>query len=74
MKKRNEAQCDAIQAYLETHDFITNDTAIEWFRCYRLSARIHDLRKRGVNIETEMVYTLDDEGLPMKYAKYRKVS
>lgn len=71
---RKESHCKQILAYLGVHKFITNDTAIERFHCYRLAARIHDLRKRGIDIETEMVYTLDDNGLPMKYAKYRKVS
>lgn len=72
--KRNETHCKMILAYWEDHEFITADTAIELFHCYRLAARIHDLRKLGIDIETEMVFTLDDDGLPMKYAKYRKVS
>lgn len=73
MNKRNESHCKQILKYLTEHDFITNDIAIDSFRCYRLSARIHDLRKRYV-IETEMVYSIDDAGYPMKYAKYRLVA
>ena len=73
MNSRNESHCKKILKYLAEHDFITNDIAIDKFRCYRLSARIHDLRKMYL-IETEMVYSVDDEGNPMKYAKYRLVA
>ena len=73
MNKRTETHCKQILEYLKTHDCITNDGAIDMFRCYRLSARIFDLRKRGNQIDTEMVYSVDDAGYPMKYAKYRLV-
>ena len=74
MNKRNENHCKQIWQHLEKYGSITNDTAIERFRCYRLSARIFDLRKQGKLIETEMIYTTDDEGYPTHYAKYKKVS
>jgi hypothetical protein len=73
MNKRNESHCKQILKYLAEHDYITNDIAIDRFRCYRLSARIHDLRKKH-DIQTEMVYCIDDDGYPMKYAKYRLVA
>lgn len=74
MNKRNESHCKKILAHLKTHEFITNDDAIELYHCYRLSARIFDLRsKYGVNIDTDMVYSTDDDGYPMKYGKYRLV-
>ena len=73
MNKRAETHCNQVLEYLKTHDCITVDSAIEMFRCYRLSARIFDLRKRGNQINTEMVYSVDDNGYPMKYAKYRLV-
>ena len=74
MSKRNENHCKLILKYLKEHDSITQDEAIDKFRCYRLSARIFDLRVRGNMIETEMVYSVDDAGYPMKYAKYKKVA
>ena len=73
MSKRNDSHCKKILEYLKEHDYITNDIAIDLFRCYRLSARIFDLRIRGNLIETEMVFSEDDNGDPMKYAKYRLV-
>ena len=72
--KRNETHCKQIWQHLERYGSITADDAIEKYRCYRLSARIFDLRKHGKLIETEMVYSTDDAGFPMKYAKYKKVS
>ena len=75
MNKRKENHCKKILKYLETHDSITQDEAIDLFRCYRLSARIFDLRNRyGIDIQTDMVYSVDDDGYPMRYARYRKVS
>lgn len=74
MNKRNENHCKKILEYLETHGSITNDEAIEQLRCYRLAARIFDLRIRGYLLETEMVYDKDSEGFPVKYARYKKVS
>lgn len=74
MKKRNENHCKQILKWLMEHGTITQDEAIIHFRCYRLSARIFDLRKQGNEIETDMVYSTDEEGYPMKYARYRKVA
>jgi len=41
---------------MKKHGGITNEDAIIGFRCFRLSARIHDLRDEGYIIETEMVH------------------
>ena len=74
MSKRDESHCKKILAYLKTHKYITNDDAIKLFRCYRLSARVFDLRtKEGKNIVTDMVYGVDEDGYSTKYAKYRLV-
>ena len=71
MNKRNESHGRKIMEHLMKYGSITADDAIEKYRCYRLSARIFDLRSVGMEIETEMVYSTDDEGNPMKYAKYK---
>ena len=48
------SQEDKIFQYLMDHDGITQKDAIREFECYRLSARIADLRALGIGIETEI--------------------
>lgn len=50
MIKRN--QSDEILNYLRSGHSLTAVEALERFRCFRLAARINDLRKRGIAIET----------------------
>lgn len=52
MKK--ESQDEKILRYLQNHDGISQKIAIEQFQCYRLSARIYNLRKRGHVIRSEI--------------------
>lgn len=49
-----ESQDRKILRYLQTHDGISQKIAIEQFQCYRLSARIYNLRTKGYAIRTEM--------------------
>lgn len=49
-----ETQEEKILNYLRTHDGLSQKTAIEQFQCYRLSARIHNLRKKGYAIKSEV--------------------
>lgn len=60
------SQADAIALYLESGHELTPLQALEMFGCYRLAARIKDLRKRGVPIET-----LDRTDGEKRYAAYR---
>ena len=55
----NESQCSKILGVLLNGDAITPLEALTKFGCFRLSARIHDLRhKQGYdNIVTERVLT-----------------
>jgi hypothetical protein len=46
------AQADEILACLATGKTLTAQDAIRKFRCYRLAARIYDLRERGHDIAT----------------------
>lgn len=53
----NESQCAAIKKYLEEGKKITPRIALDLCGCFRLAARIHDLRhKYGMNIIRDMVY------------------
>ena len=62
------SQCMQIYTYMKVHGSITPAEAVEHIRprCYRLAARIHDLRDSGVDIVKETVHTKDGS-----YARYR---
>lgn len=41
-----------ILSHLKAGNYITQAGAIDLFQCYRLSARIYDLREKGYKIES----------------------
>lgn len=49
--KTNKSQSDQILEYLQKGYVLTPLDALKRFGCFRLSARIFDLRKRGHNIQ-----------------------
>lgn len=51
----NESQNKAIRAALEAGESITPIDALSRFNCFRLGARIYDLRRAGMKIVTETV-------------------
>lgn len=53
--KTLQSQADAILAYLKSGNGITPIDALNLFGCFRLGARIADLKKRGYDIVTERV-------------------
>ena len=65
------SQCAKILRHLKEFGSITLFESIYECDCTRLSARIHDLRCRGIPIETEMIDTVNKHGKPIIYAKYR---
>lgn len=46
------SQCHTVLTYMNRHGSITAMQAMTDFRCYRLAARIKDLRDMGYRIET----------------------
>jgi hypothetical protein len=66
MEKHTESQCKEILNDLIAGKRITPIDAIDRYRCYRLSARIHDLRRAGWVIKTEIVRTRSRK----KFAQY----
>lgn len=58
-------QADAILEHLKRGDAITPIDALNLYGCFRLAARIDDLRKSGHFIETEII---KKDG--KKYARY----
>lgn len=68
-----KGQTRAIKEYLETGKTLTNEEAAKLFGCYRLSARIKDLRDAGYNISTIMVEGETRYGTSMRYARYKLI-
>ena len=60
------SQADAIALYLDSGHELTPIQALEMFGCFRLAARIKDLRARGLPIET-----LERESNGKRYAAYK---
>lgn len=56
--------------HLQERGSITPLEAMDGFGCYRLGARIWDLRRDGHDIVTEIVQDVDRNGEPMRYARY----
>ena len=61
-------QNQQIKSYLEKGKSITPIQALNKFGCFRLAARVNDLRKEGLNINTKIV-TKDGK----TFASYRLV-
>lgn len=59
-----------ILAYLKKGNTITQFEAASLFGCFRLSARIHDLRELGYNIHTTMKVGKKANGNTCNYAEY----
>ena len=58
-------QTDQIRSYLKSGRTLTAIEALELFRCFRLAARIQDLKAEGMTIATEMV-----ESSGKRFARY----
>ena len=63
--KRLTGQNRAILNYLESGGSISSIEALNKFQCFRLAARVRDLRKAGHDIQTK---TVKEDG--KKYAVY----
>lgn len=64
-------QCEMIQRHLIEFGSITPGTALEEYGCFRLSARIADLKAMGMNIITESETRKNRFGKKVRYARYR---
>lgn len=65
-----ESQERQILEYLESGRSITPIDALNLFGCFRLSARIKDLRNRGFDIVTSMETKEMPDGTKKRYARY----
>lgn len=62
-------QVDAIRAHLESGKSITPLDALRDYGCFRLAARVDDLRRQGLCITTEY-----ETRNGKKYASYRLIA
>ena len=72
METTIESQNLRIRKYLESGRSITALDALHAFNCFRLGARIHNLKSEGMNIESEMIEIMSD-GKTKRIAKYRLI-
>ena len=61
------SQCEDIKAHLQAGYSLTALEALQRFGCFRLAARIADLKKEGMHIDAVMVV---DEDTGKVYARY----
>lgn len=67
----NMTQCKKIVEYCEQHGSITQLEAINCLGIMRLASRIHDLKKSGYKVTSEMVRGLNRDGEKISWARYR---
>lgn len=63
-------QCDRILRHLQDYGSITQAEAVTEYGCYRLGARIFDLKARGVAIKSETVSGKNRYGERTIFARY----
>lgn len=68
------SQCARLEAYMNQRGSVTPIEAWRLLGIYRLSARINDLRKRGVLITTEPTEVENQFGEKCTVARYRMES
>ena len=69
---KRESQNKRIKAYLELGNTVTVIKARYMFGCERLAARIYDLKKIGMNIDSSRV-TIISFGIKKIIARYKLV-
>ena len=67
-----ESQNKRIRKYLETGKSLTALDALYQFSCFRLSARIHNLKSEGMNIESTLIEITSD-GKKKHVSRYKLV-
>ena len=68
---KNNSQRKKILHYLENHkNGITPREALDRFGCFRLGARIFELKKIGYNIVTEYDSYVNEDGHAVRYGRY----
>lgn len=63
-------QCDRILRHLRDYGTITQAEAITEYGCYRLGARIYDLKGRGIPVGRRMRTNKNRYGEKVAFAEY----
>ena len=71
MTQQLDKQCALIRAHLEAGKTISQREAIEQYGCYRLGARIYDLRREGMDILTTTSECVNRYGKKSRFAVYK---
>ncbi len=70
MEKEKTTKTQKVLEYLQQNNTMTTMEAFELFGASRLPAIIYQLRKKGYNIETKMINSIDRFGNPCSYGLY----
>jgi hypothetical protein len=62
-----KTQCEAIQSHLQSGGTLTPLDALNLFDCFRLGARIFDLKKKGLDIKTRIIEVGDKKHVAEYY-------
>ena len=73
METTTESQNKRIRKYLESGRSLTGFDAFYMFGCWRLPARINDLKKIGVNIAPTEMIEITIDGKIKHVAKYKLI-
>ena len=74
MEEERMTQKKVVLQHLKRFGSIEPLTALREYGCYRLGARINDLRNDGYNIITEMISSVSRiTGRPVHFANYKLV-
>lgn len=65
-----QSQCNKVLNHMRSEGSITAAEAIGKYKIYRLAARVADLRRRGHNVVSTIVRTVDKDGNRSRYAVY----
>ena len=63
-------QNELVLNYMEEHGSITSQEAVRELGVYRLSARIYDLKERGLKIQAERETGVNRYNVPTRYNRY----
>ena len=66
-------QCERILKYMDDFGSISNSQAVIDLGVGRLASRIHDLRRMGIEIESETVTGKNRYGEVTHYTVYRRI-